>query len=238
MAEVLNAILEHGSLLVVMLALIIAGFGVPVPEDIMLVAAGVLVARGECTFVEALIACTIGVFVGDTSIFLLARKYGHRLLEVRPFRWIFTEARKQRTLELFQRHGHVIVFMGRHMAGLRMPIFAMSGIYGVKLRTFWLYDGLGLLVSAPAVIGIGYYFAKNLSKIMELLQRVEIVIVLAVLAIGGGYWLLKRRARLRAEERALEQRAAEQRALEQQRAQDQRKSLGSLDAAARHGSLD
>jgi membrane protein DedA with SNARE-associated domain len=133
----------------------------------------------------------------------------------------------------------VIVFMGRHMAGLRMPIFAMSGIYGVKLRTFWLYDGLGLAVSAPAVIGIGYYFAKNLSKIMELLQRVEIVIVLAVLAIGGGYWLLKRRARQRAaEQRALEQRAAEQRALEQQRTQDQRKSLGSLDTAARQGSLD
>jgi membrane protein DedA with SNARE-associated domain len=233
MADVLNAILEHGSLLVVMLALIIAGFGVPIPEDIMLVAAGVLVARGECTFVEALIACTVGVFFGDTSIFLLARRYGHRLLEVRPFRWIFTEARKQKTLELFQRHGHVIVFMGRHMAGLRMPIFAMAGIYGVKLRTFWLYDGLGLLVSAPAVIGIGYYFAKNLPKIMELLQRVEVVIVLAVLAIGGGYWFMKRRAR----KRAAEQRAAEQRALEQ-RTLEQRKSLASLDTAARPSSLD
>jgi membrane protein DedA with SNARE-associated domain len=228
MADVLNAILEHGSLLVVVLALIIAGFGVPIPEDIMLVAAGVLVARGECTFVEALLACTFGVFVGDTSIFLLARRYGHRLLEVRPFRWVFTEARKQKTLELFQRHGHVIVFMGRHMAGLRMPIFAMAGIYGVKLRTFWLYDGLGLLVSAPAVIGIGYYFAKNLPKILELLQRVEVVIVLAVITIGGGYWYVKRRARLR----AAEQQAAEKRALEQG-ALDQRKSLGSLDAAAR-----
>jgi membrane protein DedA with SNARE-associated domain len=233
MADVLNAILEHGSLLVVMLALIIAGFGVPIPEDIMLVAAGVLVARGECTFAEALLACTIGVFVGDTSIFLLARRYGHRLLEVRPFRWIFTEARKQKTLELFQRHGHVIVFMGRHMAGLRMPIFAMAGIYGVKLRTFWLYDGLGLLVSAPAVIGIGYYFAKNLPRIMELLQRVEVVIVLAVITIGGGYWYMKRRAR----KRAAEQQAAEQRALEQ-RALEQRKSLASLDAAARPGSFD
>jgi membrane protein DedA with SNARE-associated domain len=235
MADVLSAILEHGSLLVVMLALIIAGFGVPIPEDIMLVAAGVLVARGECTFVEALIACAVGVFFGDTTIFLLARKYGHRLLEVRPFRWIFTEARKQRTLELFQRHGHVIVFMGRHMAGLRMPIFAMAGIYGVKLRTFWLYDGLGLLVSAPAVIGIGYYFAKNLPKIMVLLQRVEVIIVLAVLAIGGAYWLLKRRAR----RRAAELRAAEQRALEQ-RALEHRQSLASaaLDAAVRPGPID
>ena len=90
--------------------------------------------------------------------------------------------------------------MGRHMAGLRMPIFAMSGIYGVKLRTFWLYDGLGLLVSAPAVIGIGYYFAKNLHKIMYYLQRVEVILVLAVLGIGVAYWLIKRRKRQRAKE--------------------------------------
>lgn len=208
MPDLLSALLEHGSLLLVMLALIVAGFGVPVPEDIMLVAAGVLVARGECTFVEALVACTIGVFIGDTSIFLLSRKYGHRLLDKRPFRWVFTEARRQRTLELFQRHGHVIVFMGRHMAGLRMPIFAMSGIYGVKLRTFWLYDGLGLLVSAPAVIGIGYYFAKNLDRIIFYLQRVEVLLVLFVVSIGVAYWLVKRKKRQRAAEEEQQRRSA------------------------------
>ena len=200
----LPLLLEHGSLLLVMLGLLIAGFGVPIPEDVMLVTAGVLVARGECTFVEALLACALCVFVGDTSIFLLARKYGHGLLEVRPFRWVFTEERKQRTLELFQRHGHVIVFMGRHMAGLRMPIFAMAGIYGVKLRTFWMYDGLGLLVSAPAVIGIGYYFAKNLHRIL--------------------FWLIKRRKRRRAKQEQQQQ-------LEQ--LEQQRDSLPRLETATR-----
>lgn len=197
MAELLSAVLEHGSLLIVMAALIIAGFGVPVPEDIMLVAAGVLVARGEATFPEALVACFCGVFIGDTSIFLLARRFGSRLLDKRPFRWVFTEQRKLRTLELFQRYGHVIVFIGRHMAGLRMPIFAMAGIHGVKLRTFWLFDGLGLLVSAPAMIGIGYMFATHLHRIVHLLRRIEVIIPLAIF-IGVGAFLLIARARRRA----------------------------------------
>jgi membrane protein DedA with SNARE-associated domain len=198
MAELLSAVLEHGSLLIVMAALIIAGFGVPVPEDIMLVAAGVLVARGEATFPEALVACFCGVFIGDTSIFLLARRFGSRLLDKRPFRWVFTEERKLRTLELFQRYGHVIVFIGRHMAGLRMPIFAMAGIHGVKLRTFWLFDGLGLLVSAPAMIGIGYFFAKNLDRIMFYLKRIEVIIPLVLAIAVGAFLLIKHRARRRA----------------------------------------
>jgi membrane protein DedA with SNARE-associated domain len=170
-----------------------------VPEDIMLVAAGVLVARGEATFPEALIACIVGVFVGDTSIFLLGRRFGSHLLDIRPFRWVFTETRKQRTAELFQRYGHVIVFIGRHMAGLRMPIFAMAGIQGVKLRTFWLFDGLGLLVSAPAMIGIGYFFATHLHRIVFWLKRIEVIIPLTIAIAVGTFLLIKHRARRRAQ---------------------------------------
>jgi membrane protein DedA with SNARE-associated domain len=195
MAELLSAVLEHGSLLIVMFALIIAGIGVPVPEDIMLVAAGVLVARGEATFPEALVACILGVFIGDTSIFLLARRFGSRLLDKRPFRWVFTEERKLRTLGLFHRYGHVIVFIGRHMAGLRMPIFAMAGIHGVKLRTFWLFDGLGLLVSAPAMIGIGYMFATHLHRIVHLLRRIEVIIPLVIFIVVGAFLLIARARR-------------------------------------------
>lgn len=202
MADLLPLVLEHGSLLIVLGFLIIAGFGVPIPEDIMLVAAGVLVARGEATFIEALIVCFLGVFIGDTSIFLLARRFGARLLDMRPFRWVFTETRKVRTLELFQKYGHVIVFMGRHMAGLRAPIFAMAGINGVKLRTFWLYDGLGLLVSAPAMIGLGYFFAKNLDRITYWLQRIEVIIPLAIVLLVGAYLLVKRRRAMAAKREA------------------------------------
>jgi membrane protein DedA with SNARE-associated domain len=201
MPDVLAFLLSHGSIGIVVLALIVAGLGAPIPEDIMLLAAGVLVQRGEVSYWTALGACAFGVAVGDTTIFLIARRLGPAALTRRPLRWVITPARHAKVEELFSRHGNVIVFMGRHMAGLRAPIFAMAGIHGVKLSRFWLWDGLGLCVSAPIVIGIGYKLAEELPKARQYLERFELLVIglLAVAGIGFFVWRKLRRAKAIAE---------------------------------------
>lgn len=167
----------------------------------MLLAAGVLVQRGEVSYVGALGACAIGVIIGDTTIFLIARRLGPEALKRRPLKWLITPARHERIEEMFARHGNVIVFMGRHMAGLRAPIFAMAGLHGMKLRQFWLWDGLGLCVSAPVVIGIGYKLAEELPKARKYLEHFEIVVIslLCVAAIGFVVWRKLRRTKTIAE---------------------------------------
>jgi membrane protein DedA with SNARE-associated domain len=192
---VLDSLLSHGSIGLVFLALVAAGLGLPIPEDIMLLAAGVLVHRGEVSYLGALGVCALGVAFGDTTIFLIARRLGPVALERRPLRWIITPERRVKVEEMFRKRGKVIVFMGRHMAGLRAPIFAMAGINGIKLRDFWLYDGLGLCVSAPVVIGIGWWLAKELDRAKEYLHRFEtgVVIVLAVVIIALFVWRKLRR---------------------------------------------
>lgn len=183
--------------MVIVVVLIIAGLGVPIPEDIPLLASGVLVQRGVVSFWEALLACAFGVFVGDTMIFLFARRLGPRALEVRPFRWVITPERRQKIEHMFARYGNVIVFMARHMAGLRAPTFAMAGIHGMPLYRFWLWDGLGLCVSAPVFIGIGYWLADNLDKAQEYMKRAE-VIVLAVIVLAVGAFFAWRKLRKKA----------------------------------------
>jgi len=197
MPDVLDLLLSHGSIGLVVLALVVAGLGLPVPEDIMLLAAGVLVHRGEVSFVGALGACAVGVLVGDTTIFLIARRLGPAAITRRPLRWLITPSRRIRIEEMFKKRGNVIVFMGRHMAGLRAPIFAMAGINGVKLRNFWLWDGLGLCVSAPVVIGIGYTLADQLDNAKAHLKSFElgVLAVLALVIIGFIVWRKLRKAK-------------------------------------------
>ena len=196
MPDVLPFLLSHG-IEIVVLMLVVAGLGLPIPEDIMLLAAGVLVQRGEVTYVTALAACAFGVIVGDTTIFLMARRLGPAALKRRPLRWLITPSRHEKIEELFAKHGNVIVFMGRHMAGLRAPIFAMAGIHKLKLRQFWLWDGLGLCVSAPVVIGVGYLLADNLDKAKRYMKNFEMVLMvgLAVALIAFIVWRKFRRSK-------------------------------------------
>lgn len=190
MPDVLQFLLSHGSIALIVLASIVAALAMPIPEDIMLLAAGVLVFRGEVSYVEALVACAIGVFLGDTTIFLLARRLGPAALSRRPLRWLITPERHAKIEEMFAKYGSFIVFMARHMAGLRAPTFAMAGIHKMPITKFWLWDGLGLCVSAPVVIGIGYWLADNLDEARALMGRFEMVVlcVLAVLLLGFLIW--------------------------------------------------
>jgi membrane protein DedA with SNARE-associated domain len=192
MPDVLSILLSHGSIALIVLALIVAGLGLPVPEDIMLLAAGVLVHRGEVSFAGALVACAFGVFVGDTTIFLIARRLGPSALERRPLNLLVTPKRRERIERLFEKYGNVIVFMARHMAGLRAPTFAMAGMHNMSLAKFWLWDGLGLCVSAPVVISIGYWLAENLDRARALLERFEFVIVAVILTALVAFLVWRR----------------------------------------------
>jgi membrane protein DedA with SNARE-associated domain len=201
MPDVLGFLLSNGSIYWVVALLVVAGVGVPIPEDIMLLAAGVLVQQGKVSYVEALAWCAVGVFIGDTGIFLLARKLGPAALERRPLRWIINAERKEKIEGMFVRYGNTIVFMARHMAGLRAPTFAIAGMHGMPLSRFWLWDGLGLCVSAPVVIGIGYWLADNLEKAKHYLHRFELLIIsVLLLAIAGFFaWRKLRRSSSMAE---------------------------------------
>lgn len=192
MPDVLSFLLSHGSIMLIVLALIVAGLGVPVPEDIMLLAAGVLVARNEVSYVGALAACAVGVMVGDTFIFLLARRLGPSALERRPLNLLVTPARRERIEHMFEKYGNVIVFMARHMAGLRAPTFAMAGMHNMPLSKFWLWDGLGLCVSAPVVIGIGFWAAKNLDRALVYLHNFEFVIMGAIFIAAVSFFVWRR----------------------------------------------
>ena len=192
MPDVLSILLSHGSIVLVVVALIVAGLGVPVPEDIMLLAAGVLVHRGEVSYPGALLACAIGVIIGDTTIFLIARRLGPSALERRPFKLLITPERRARIEHMFERYGNVIVFMARHMAGLRAPTFAMAGMHGMSLGKFWLWDGLGLCISAPVVIGIGYWLADNLEDARERLASFEYVILGVILVAVVSFFVWRR----------------------------------------------
>ncbi len=190
----LEFLLSNGSIALIVAFLIIAGVGLPIPEDLMLLAAGVLVHRGEVSYWGALTACAFGVFVGDTAIFMLARRMGPAALLRAPLKWLITPERHVRIEGMFARYGNVIVFMARHMAGLRAPTFALAGLHGMPLSKFWLWDGLGLCVSAPVVIGIGYWLADNLDRARALLGRFELVVI-AVLVVAVVAFVVWRKLR-------------------------------------------
>lgn len=141
--------------------LLACGMGVPVPEDITLIVAGLLAASEKISLLGAMIAGLAGVLVGDSLLFMLGRKFGKRVFSLPGLRSVFTPARVAGAERRVRKHGPFICFVARFLPGVRSAVFAMSGALGVRRSTFLLLDGLAAMLSVPLWVYAGYWFGNN-----------------------------------------------------------------------------
>lgn len=194
MGETVQFFVEQGSYGLMLLALLVAGLGAPFPEDIVLVSGGILVQRGITTLPATVAVCVFGVLVGDLTIFMIARKLGPSIYRRKFIAKVLPPHRRHRLELLFSKYGGFVVFCARHLAGLRAPTFAVAAIHGMSVWKFLFFDMLGLAVSLPVVMYLGYIFADNIEHALTHLQRVEhlILFAVAVLLVGFGLYQLIR----------------------------------------------
>ncbi len=201
MNSMLDLLLEQGSYALMFLALLAAGLGVPMPEDIVLLAGGALVSEGVTSLTPTLAVCIVGVMAGDLTIFLMARTFGAKLLEHRFYAKLLPERRRNKLERNLRKHGSKIIFVARFLPGLRAPIFALSGMHRMSLAVFVFWDGLALLLSAPLFIALGYFLADRLEDAVRGLTSVRHFLLLAIGVSAVAYvayallrrWLRKRR---------------------------------------------
>src|SRR5262245_58089165 len=85
--------------------LLACGLGLPLPEDIPMIASGYLSWDGTMQIYPAFATCMVGVLVGDTMLFYLGRRIGPAFLGK-----LFKPRRVLRVRAYFRRYGVGIVF--------------------------------------------------------------------------------------------------------------------------------
>lgn len=170
--------------------LILCGFGLPVPEDISLVAGGVISALGNTNEHIMFGVGMAGVLIGDSVVFSAGLIFGERLLKNKLVAKIITPKRYEVVQEQFHKYGKWVVFMARFMPGLRTPIFLTAGISKrVSFLRFFLTDFLAAIISVPIWVYLGYFGASNFEQLKAWVVQGQIsffillTIVILVLAV-------------------------------------------------------
>lgn len=188
----------QGSYFAVFGLLVLTGFGLPLPEEVIFLAAGLLAAQAGGSVWWMIVAGVLGIFCGDSVIFFAGRKYGSKLLRRRPFSSLIKERNLERMRSFFKKYGAFTVFIARFIAGGRAPAFFLSASMGVKYRLFLFWDGLGTLISCPLSIWLAYTYGED---VFELLHKYKGTFFLGLAAVVLIFILLAvRRNRRRGEE--------------------------------------
>lgn len=180
--------------------LLICGLGVPLPEDITLIAAGILSAVGSISLWGAMLAGFFGVLAGDAFLYNVGRIYGRRAFQLPVIRTIMTPRRISLAERKIMRNSHFICFTARFLPGLRSPIFLMAGIMGVRPLVFYGLDGFAALISVPVWVWVGHWVGQNLDMAFKLAERVQLSFAGAIALLILTYFIVRKiRKRARAQ---------------------------------------
>lgn len=170
--------------------LLLCGFGLPIPEDITLIAGGIMAYYGKADVYVMILVGLLGVMLGDGAMFQIGKRYGNRVFEWKWMKRFLHTDRLDAVKDKLRNHGYKVIFSARFMPGLRSLVFLTSGALGIPFRIFLFFDGLAALISVPAIVYSCYFFGDAIHDAVHVIKNVEQG-VLAVIVIGILYFLVK-----------------------------------------------
>ena len=135
-----------------------------VSEDLACVAAGALIAQGRIGIAGGLLACVIGIYVGDLLLFLAGRFAGDVILRWRPTRRFISHDRVDQASKWLAHRGPSLVFLSRFTPGLRLPTYFAAGLLRANFWRFAAYFLLASLVWTPFLIGLTIWLGDSVLR--------------------------------------------------------------------------
>jgi membrane protein DedA with SNARE-associated domain len=181
--------------------LILGEIGFPFPEDATLILSGLLTAHGVTKPLPAFWVLYLGLLITDFSLYLVGKKYGRSVVEHKRFRKIISPDRLSKLEEKFKKWGSLVVFLGRHIWGLRAQIFLVAGVMKMSATRFFVADAISALFSVALWGGVGYLGGSSIQVLRKDVTRIEhiaLMVILILLVSGIFIWYFRNRMKFKA----------------------------------------
>ena len=192
--------LLHSSYFGIFLVLVLTGCGLPLPEEVPIVVAGVLAADGSLEWELALATCLLGAVAGDCVMYYIGHHFGRSWLREHPFlARHLTPERERQIEEKIRKHGLKVFFLARFMLGVRAPMYITCGIMRVPFRRFLLADAISASVVVSLFFWLSYYIGEGVLKWIKQGERaITIIVAIVVIVVVIVMYRKYRRRRLSA----------------------------------------
>lgn len=169
--------------------LVEAGVPIPIPYDILILAAG----YRQVNFLPVALAVVFGNLAGSTILYLVSLKFGHPILH-RSVRFLsISEKRVSLVERWFDRWGSFAIVLARLIPGLRFVATVLSGVFSLPyFKVFLPYLFLGSVLWVSLYWILGAVFGGSIQLLIQVLGLwsallTVILILIAVSIIVGLY---------------------------------------------------
>lgn len=193
----LEPLIEHVGYLGIIIILLLTGCGLPVPEEIPIVIAGVVSSQGELVPHWAFLACLVGALLGDSAMYAIGYHFGHSLVLKHPRFGKFVGAQREEYFEkAIQKHSFKVLLLARFMVGVRGPVYLAAGVVRMPFRRFILCDLVAATLVVGTFFGLSFYYGAAITEFVTDAEQKLTLVFLLVLGCVFLWWRRRRRQHL------------------------------------------
>lgn len=193
-AEWLTALLGATGTAGIFFAMMLESACIPLPSEVILPFAGILVAQGALSFPAAVAWALAGQMAGSVLTYY-AGLYGGRAFILRYGKYVLIRRHELELAERwFQRYGEITALVTRMLPGVRTFISLPAGVARMPLWRFLLYSFLGALPWTAFLVWAGVRVGKVWQdpRWHPYFRLTEILVAAGLLGLAGWYLLTRR----------------------------------------------
>lgn len=171
---------EHGSYFAVFFVLVLCGIGLPIPEEITFIAAGVVVQRIDANVWIMIAVGLVGILAGDSLTYMAGRRYGMAVLSRWPFKRFVKKDGIEKARRFIDQHGSHSVFIAGFLAGVRAPTYFLCGSMGLSYARFVLWDLARAILTCPISVWLAWRFGKHAEHILREYSYIPVGLIAVV----------------------------------------------------------
>lgn len=165
--------------------ILLTGLNIPLPEDILVMLAGMLVATCVPEHYWLMFGWVLaGALLSAYEAYWIGRYLGPRLYGLRFFRHVITPERVNKIGHFLERFGVLTFIVGRFIPfGFRNCIFMTCGLWKMSFPRFMLRDGVGAFIATCALFSLGHQFGANYRVLLHYFHTYELIVLSAIVMI-------------------------------------------------------
>lgn len=169
----------------------------PVPEETLMVLAGVLMSKGKLNIPLTIASCYLGSICGISVSYTLGRTAGAYVIK-KYGSWVgITEKRIEAAHNWFTRFGKWTLFFGYFIPGVRHFSGLVAGLTNLKYKHFAIFAYSGAIIWVTTFLSIGFFLHTYWRAIfMTIESSIEEIVILLIFTLICAFFFYNLKKKL------------------------------------------
>jgi membrane protein DedA with SNARE-associated domain len=187
----INHIFEQYGYWVLCLGLFTESIAIPFPGELAMAFSGHMVYFGKFNLGLVILCSFLGATIGTTVTYYFGKKLGRPFFE-KYGKFIFLNPQRfMKIAAWFEKYGNKLLLISYFIPGFRHFTGYVSGVVGIRLRSFLFFNHLGALLWVVVYVMIGFIFGEQFEQLLHLISMYSVRLALGIIPVLLVVFLFK-----------------------------------------------